>query len=227
MTTRVAAAIFFCLMVATSASAQTSQKAFAGVVVSATTIEDGVSPSITGGIGYQLNSTIGLGFELTFVPQLRPEVPDDPDDRYVQPVFGSIVGFPYPSPIVTFEPDDGHAMIFTANVRLTVPTRSRRFSPYLVGGAGVGTVRDTIEFRVTYPPILLPAFERTVLFPEPAPFRESFSVVTTGFAATLGGGLSILTSDHWSVDADARYVAIFGSRDLQIGRYGAGITYRF
>ena len=225
--TRVAAAIFLCAMVATSASAQTGQSAFAGVVVSATTIEDGVSPSITGGIGYQLNSIIGLGFELTFVPRLRPGVPDDPDDRYVQPVFASIGGFPYPSPIVTYGPDEGHATIFTTNVRLTIPTRSRRLSPYLVGGAGVGNVRDTIEFSVTYPPILLPAFERIVLVPEPAPFRESLSVVTTAFAATLGGGLSILTSDHWSIDVDARYVAIFGNRDLQIGRYGAGITYRF
>jgi opacity protein-like surface antigen len=224
MTTRVAAAIFFCLMVATSAPAQTIQSAFANVVVSAMTIEDGVSPSITGGIGYRLNSTIGLGFELTFVPQVRPEVPHIGD---IQPLSTSIVGFPYPSPIVTYEPGDGHATIFTGNVRLTIPTQSRRFSPYLVGGAGVGTVRDTIEFSVTYPPILLPAFPSIVLVPQPSPFRESFSVVTTGFAATLGGGVSILTNDHWSVDADARYVAIFGSRDLQIGRYGGGITYRF
>lgn len=224
MTTRVAAAIFFCLMVATSASAQTSQSAFANAVVSAMTIEDGVSPSITGGIGYRLNSTIGLGFELTFVPQLRPEVPGVSD---VQPLSASIVGFPYPSPIVTYEPGDGHATIFTANVRLTIPTESRRLSPYLVGGAGVGTVSDTIEFSITYPPILLPAFPQIVPVPVPGPFRESYSVVTTGFAATLGGGLSILTSDHWSIDVDARYVAIFGSRDLQIGRYGGGITYRF
>ena len=223
MTTRVAAAIFFCLM-ATSASAQTRQSAFANVAVSAMSIEDGVSPSVTGGIGYQLNSIIGLGFELTFVPQFSPEVPDD---RYVQPVFANIGGFPYPSPIVTYGPDEGHATIFTTNVRLTIPTRSRRLSPYLVGGAGVGNVRDTIEFSVTYPPILLPAFERIVVVPEPAPFRESFSIVTTGFAATLGGGLSILTNDHWSIDVDSRYVAIFGSRDLQIGRYGGGITYRF
>ena len=44
---------------------------------------------------------------------------------------------------------------------------------------------------------------------------------------TLGGGVGVLVSDRWSMDADARYIGVAGERDIHTGRYGAGITFRF
>jgi opacity protein-like surface antigen len=43
----------------------------------------------------------------------------------------------------------------------------------------------------------------------------------------MGGGVSFAMGNRWSIDGDVRYVAIGGDRDLHIGRFGAGVTYRF
>jgi opacity protein-like surface antigen len=58
-------------------------------------------------------------------------------------------------------------------------------------------------------------------------FTETIRRTTTDFAMTLGGGVGIRLSDRWTVDVDARYLGVAGERDIDTGRYGAGITFRF
>jgi opacity protein-like surface antigen len=206
------------------ASAQAGNGGIAGAAVSAMAIEDGTSASIAGAIGYRFNPIVALGVELTFVPSVTPEARGFPVP--LGPVeFDSVI---FPSPTITVGSDDGHATIFTTNLRLTVPTRSRRLSPYLIGGAGVGTITDNLQYTIIYPPIMLTGLGVPVrAFPLLPAVNESIARTTTDFAAILGGGVSFLTNDHWSFDVDARYIGIFGGRDAQIGRYGGGITYRF
>ena len=43
----------------------------------------------------------------------------------------------------------------------------------------------------------------------------------------LGGGVSLRATDRWWFDVDARYFGVLGDRDLQVGRYGGGVTFRF
>jgi hypothetical protein len=222
----VAAVSLLVIVYSPTVSAQSISGGIASATVSAVSIEDGTSASIAGTVGYRFSATVALGVELMVVPRLTPEVPEILRPLTVSTAFDGIV---LPSPTITVGSDGGHATIFTGNLRLTIPTRTRRISPYLVGGAGVGTVTDKIEYTYIYPPLTLNVpFGQPMIFPSPFPPRtESIDRTTTDFAAAFGGGVSFLTNDHWSLDVDARYIGIFGRRDAQIGRYGGGITYRF
>jgi hypothetical protein len=215
------------------ASAQTTDGGIASATVSAMSIGDGTSASIAGAIGYRFNPVVALGIEYTVVPRLTPEIPEIPIPlggyETVGISFPSPVGISFPSPAVTVEDDGGHATIFTTHLRLTIPTRFPRISPYLIGGAGVGTVTDKIEYTIAYPALTFigPGGQQTIAPPRFLPRTTSVNRTTTDFTAALGGGVSFLAGGHWSFDVDARYMAIFGPRDAHIGRYGGGITYRF
>lgn len=197
-------------------------------VSAATNIVDGTSVSIAGAMGYRFNPLVALGVEFMFVPSLSADIPDIPIPLGLGGQFG---GVSYPSPAIRIGDDGGHATIFTTHLRLTIPTRSRRISPYLIGGAGVGAVTDTFQYTITYPPITFTGLTglggATVIYPSLLPRSEFISRTTTDFTATFGGGVSFLAGDHVSFDVDARYFGIFGRRDAQIGRFGGGITYRF
>jgi hypothetical protein len=224
--TAFAVAAALSVLVAAPVSAQTNSGGIASAAVSAMSIEDGTRASIAGAIGYRFNPIVSLGVELTVVPSLTPDIPEFPTPLSA---LSYVDGISFPTPVITIESDGGHASIFTANLRLTIPTRSRRISPYLIAGAGVGTVTDKLRYTIVYPPIRLTApAGATVIFPAPFPPQtESITNTTTDFAAAFGGGVGFLANDHWSFDVDARYIGIFGWRDLRIGRYGGGITYRF
>jgi hypothetical protein len=82
-----------------------------------------------------------------------------------------------------------------------------------------------------FPSSLLPPFVDPSVF-TPIPFTtlavaQPITWTTTEFVGTLGGGITVLTRPHWSMDIDARYVGFFGNRERHPGRYGGGVTYRF
>ena len=58
-------------------------------------------------------------------------------------------------------------------------------------------------------------------------FSQTYESTTTSLALTLGGGLSILATERFSIDADLRYLGLFGTRDGHVGRFGAAASYRF
>jgi Outer membrane protein beta-barrel domain len=211
-------------------SAQPTSGGFASVVVSAAAIEDGTSVAITGGMGYRLTQSLRLGIELTSVPSLDPDVPSVPSIPVIQ-----ATGLVYP-PIVSYEAEGGHALVFTANLRLDVPTQ-RRVAPYFVGGAGVGSITDRFQVTTSYPSIVFPTPQVPTILPGttlppvplifPPPVVQSISRTSTDFAVTIGGGVTIRTGPHLAFDVDVRYLGFLGSRDLNVGRYGAGISYVF
>jgi hypothetical protein len=223
--TRVLAGAASALLVAASVSAQTSSGGIASAHVAAVKIGEETSASIAASVGYRFTPVVAVSAELMFVPSVKLENRD-----IVTPLesvaFENVL---FPSPIVTADDASGHATIFITDVRLTIPTRSRRVSPYLSGGAGVGTVTDKFQYTISYPPPIflagtgVPAGLVTIIPTR----RETVSRTTTDFAATLGGGVSFATGRNWSVDVEARYLGIFGPRDIRTGRYGGGITYRF
>src|SRR4029453_12437108 len=61
----------------------------------------------------------------------------------------------------------------------------------------------------------------------PPPVVQSISRTSTDFAVTIGGGVTIRTGPHLAFEVDVRYLGFLGRRDLNVGRYGAGISYVF
>ena len=223
---RVAVAAALGFLIAAPVSAQTGSGGVASVTVSAMTIERDTSASIAASIAYRLNPIVALGIELTFVPSFTPHVPDFPTILDAgSTTAGAVSSLIFPAPIFDVDADGGRATIFTGNLQLTIPTRWPRISPYLVGGAGVGSVRDELRYTTTYPQILRPGFGSPIIILPP--IVQSIRRTTTDFAMTFGGGVSMLVSDDWSIDADVRYLGVAGDRDIHTGRYGAGITFRF
>jgi hypothetical protein len=221
---RVTAAAVLGLLLAAPASAQTNAGGIASANVSAVQIGEGTSASIAATIGYRFTPIVSVGIELMFVPRIKPDIPD-----VVTPLEGmAFEGVLFPSPAITVDNEHGHATIFMTNVRLTIPTRSRRLSPYLIGGAGVGSVTDKFEYTISYPPPIFfagaPAGIVTSLIPIR---RQTISRTSADFATTLGGGVGFAAGRKWSLDVEARYLGILGARNVETGRFGGGMTYRF
>jgi opacity protein-like surface antigen len=121
---------------------------------------------------------------------------------------------------ITSVPDvgiDGRAAMFTTNVRVDIPAIGPRFVPYVIAGGGVAHVRDTQAVAASEPvpgiPVVIP----------PRSVTES----STALALTSGGGASVLVGPHISIDLDLRYMRLIAARDRNVGRFGAGFSYRF
>jgi opacity protein-like surface antigen len=217
---RLAAVLSVAILTATPVSAQTESGGLASVTVSAIPINSETKASFAAAVAYRFNRTAALGVELTVLPSFTPLTSEYPLTEATR--------LTYPSPIVRYEPIGGHITLFTGNLRLAVPTRWTRVSPYMIGGAGVGTSRAEIDSVVDYGPIILPnipgSLPRTIVSPI---IRERITRATTDVAVTIGGGISVMMADHWSVDADARYFGVAGQASADLGRFGGGLTYRF
>jgi opacity protein-like surface antigen len=192
-----------------SAAAQTDAGAIVGGAVSAAVAET-TSLSLAGTFGYRLNRVIGFGVELVWTPAIE-RGPDDSD--------GSIV-LPY-----RFVETESDQLIFTTNVRLEIPTTSRRILPYVIAGGGIASRHDDRRFQP------MPLARRSIgAIPTAIPVSFGpieFETTSTGLALTIGGGASFLVSDHLSVDLDLRHVYIREIPDSTIGRFGGGVSYRF
>jgi len=194
--------------------------------VGATSIGDGLSTALTGAFAYQFTRVVGLGVEVTWVPTLTPKVPAIPD---LVAASASISPYIYPAPSIRISPQGGRAVIVTSNVRLQIPTTTSRVVPYVIAGGGAGTIRQDVSIGITFPGIPLPAES---LFPglgsliDSLP-SQSISTSSTSLALTLGGGINIYTTDRLAIDVDLRYLALLGDRDVHLGRFGGGITYKF
>jgi opacity protein-like surface antigen len=197
----------------TPAHAQSGAIANVGVGVVAT---DGSSDlAINGGVGYQFNRSIGFGIELTHMPGLES---------------GIARGFGAPTFIRLGDDGQGHATIFTTNVRVEIPTTMRRVIPFVVGGGGIASVTEPYPIYYATPLTLSTSADALGLsFPVPniRPGPQYFSNTTIAMALTLGGGVSVLATDHLAVDVDLRAIRLLGESGRNLGRFGVGASYRF
>ena len=204
------------LILVAPAHAQSGSGAVASGSVAAAVVDAGTSTSIAGSVGYRFNRVIGLGVELTSIPTLKFTLPTAAPSPYASVVYSNA---------------DGNTLFFTTNVRLEIPTASRRVLPFAVGGGGVAsTIRSyTVTVRPMLPQIPIIPFGGTVIvapvtIPPIVTRSESSS---TGLALTLGGGVSVLATEHVSIDIDLRSLYIRGNPNGSIGRFGVGASYRF
>jgi opacity protein-like surface antigen len=230
LTHRVAFAALLC--VSTPATAAASEGPLAAVAVSATTIESGTSTALSASAGYQFNSVFGLGVELTFVPSLNSDTPLPVDLQLPELLDTGGIGtaiypLPIPRPIVSYSAGDGRATVFTTNLRLEIPTTSGRLVPFVVAGGGVGTVREEFTIDWRYPDVIIQSPGGPLPIVPSRSISQPSSRVFTDLALTLGGGVSVRAADRLWIDADLRYLALVGARDLHVGRFGGGVSYRF
>lgn len=121
--------------------------------------------------------------------------------------------------IPTLKPDQGtggQATVFTANARFELPMATPRLIPYVVGGGGVANIKEKFEVLPAVPagiPVVIAA--------------QSITRSSTDLALTAGGGVSLLVAAHVSIDVDLRYLRLVADRDRNVGRFGAGVSYRF
>ena len=204
------AAVFFivALSLALPGVAQ-AQGALAHGSVAAAISDGETSSAFGGGVAWMFNRAFGFGIELSHLPSLSSNLPrtyyccgiDDSGSR---------------------------ATVFTTNVRLEVPTTSKRIIPFVTAGGGVAGV--TQSYSVIY---ALPVdFERLAsmgllntipILPGPTDVEYT----NTNMALTLGGGASFMVTDHVGIDADLRVLHIMGNDSRNVGRFGAGVSYRF
>jgi opacity protein-like surface antigen len=183
-------------------------------VVAATAIESRTEMAIAGGIGYRVNRFLGFGVEVTSVPVLRPDAATLRSATIIDSLGSAAVLNTVAGP--TISASDGRATVFTTNVRIELPPIATRVIPYALGGGGIANIKD--NFTVTLGPV--PGIPVVI---QPQAVTQS----STDLALTAGGGASILLTGHMSVDIDVRYLRLISSRDLNVGRFGIGVSYRF
>ena len=173
---------------------------------------------ISGGIGYRFNRAIGFGIEFTHVPNL------DTNGQYAFSTLRICCG-------VTGGPHaDGHATVFTTNVRVEVPTTMRRVLPFVVGGGGIASVTEKFPIIYYATPLASQLTGMGIAAPVPDILpgpQQLVSNTTLAMALTLGGGASILLTDHLAVDGDLRVLKLLADTGRTIGRFQVGASYRF
>ena len=196
---RLALIVVIASVVSFAAAPARAQGALVQGPLAAATGGDETSLAFGGAFSYRFNQVFALGVELSHITEVEPR-------------FASIYAG-------RGSDGDGSATIFTTNVRAEIPTASRRIIPFVVGGGGVASVTQSYDVYWA----LLAASAGVSILPNPT----SVDFTTINMALTLGGGASFLVTDHVSIDADLRVLSLLGEADRNIGRFGAGVSYRF
>jgi hypothetical protein len=216
---RLAVTVWILVLLASSAGAQSDAGAIASGSVAAAVLDSGTNASgtnvsVAGSLGYRFNRVIGLGVEVTYIPSLKPALPSNVPSSYAT---------------VAYSAPSGDALFFTTNVRIEIPTTTRRVIPFAIGGGGVAstTQRYTLTVSPLLPPVPVGLVAIPIILPQPVPIQSRPVTTSTGLALTLGGGVSLLATDHFSIDVDLRSLYIRGVDGGAIGRFGVGASYRF
>jgi len=218
--------------------AQDDRGVSAGGSASATSVDSRTSWSFAGSFEYRFNRVAGLELEATAVPTLKSAfspvvLPASSTSSFfsVSGPAGSVtssVALPAIFPSPRFENREGRALFFTNNVRLHIPTTAARLDPYFVAGGGIANVRRTAEIVFDFSP-LIPTLPPGVVIPLPPSriLRQPFSSSSVDLALTIGGGVGVRAASRLWIEADLRLFRLMGEEDRNVGRFGAGVRYRF
>jgi opacity protein-like surface antigen len=92
---------------------------------------------------------------------------------------------------------------FLTKMTVEFPVGHGRIWPYITGGGGVGSLRQTVAFRNA----LLPSQGNDILVPAIFPGPE-FDTTSTDLALTIGGGLDVRVWRGLGIGADVRYLRL-------------------
>jgi opacity protein-like surface antigen len=217
-----------------AARGQDDRGASVGGGASATNMDSRTQLSFSGAFGYRFGRVVGLEIETTVVPTLKSAFPGvtiqtlSTASADVGPQLRALGLAIFPTP--TFTNPNGRAVIFSNNVRVTIPTTTPRLEPFFIAGGGIASVRRTADFGYPIPFALSASSLPTgasIPFPQFRSLTQRVTSSSVDLALTLGGGLSVRVASQMSVDADLRMFRLLGSQDQNMGRFGLGIRYRF
>lgn len=213
MRNRITTVLFAIVALVAAAGEARAQGALVHGTVAAALSGDTTSPAFGGGVTWRFNRALGLGVELSHLPGLEPQ-------------FAHIY-------CCGRGEDETRATVFSTNVRLEIPTVSRRVIPFVIAGGGVAGITEsydvwyaalantidrgavrTGQIRLMAPSTILPG-------------PSEVEVTSTSMALTLGGGASLMLTDRFAVDIDLRVLHLMRDEGRNIGRFGAGLSYRF
>jgi opacity protein-like surface antigen len=207
-----------------AADAADDRGAAVGANISAVNMDSRTSWSASGSFEYRLNRVAGLEIEVTAAPKMKGDLPvatiqalQTPSSLFPNTIAPTI----FPGP--TFTNQRGRAVLLTNNVRLHIPSTSDRLDPYFVAGGGVANLKHSADFVFTPFPLPAGSIISTVLRPTPQPITTS----STALALTLGGGIGVRVASQLWVEGDLRLFRLMDSEDRNLGRFGAGVRYRF
>jgi hypothetical protein len=194
-----------------------AQGALASGAVSALVNDGETSPAFSGSITYRVNHALGFGVEVMHASDIEDET-----------------GFRILPAILPPFDTGTDLTTFTTNVRLEVPTTTARIIPFVIGGGGIAAISR--EYPIYYALAASSGLSEALggvrapaalLAPDILP-QDNYEDVATAMVLTLGGGASVLATEHISIDVDLRVLRLFeqgGARSL--GRFGVGVGYRF
>jgi opacity protein-like surface antigen len=223
----VAVACLLCLPAA--AAAQDERGAVVSGSVHATNIDSHTDVGFSGTFGYRFSRVFGLEIEATAVPELKGPADTFPgilDAVSTSPVGGTIsVTQIFPAPVLADA--SGRLVIFTNNARIEIPTISERVLPYFVAGGGIASTRRTAQFTYTVPNVAAPSGAPSAIPVQLRTIRQPIVSASTDLALTIGGGVGFRVRKRVSVDVDLRLFRILSYDDVNAGRFGLGVRYRF
>ena len=160
----------------------------------------------SGGAGIRVTSLLGLDFEVLWAPDLGV-----PTDVVVIQTFGAAF-----APVEREE--RSRLVAFLTKMTVELPLANGRVWPYLTGGGGVGSLRQTVTFRNLPLPLLGPQ-----IFPGP-----EIDITATDLALTIGGGLDVRLWKGLAVGGDVRYLRLFDNTEgFDFAFVTSRISYRF
>jgi len=236
---RLAAIVALITGVPLAASAQDDRGASVGATVSSLSMDSRTDWSIAGSFEYRFNRVAGLEVEATLAPSLTSPYPyvsvltdasafSTPLSFSDLAAFGFLPTFPtiptiFPPPRVTNE--RGRAVFFTNNVRVHIPTTIARVDPYFVAGGGVASVRHSAD--LVYGPFSATPLPGFGVLPAIPATTQRLTRSTVDLALTLGGGIGVRVAPQVWIEGDLRLIRLQGETDRNVGRFGAGLRYRF
>jgi len=226
--------VLLCLPIAANAE-DDDRGATAAVTVSATNMESRTEATVSGTFGFRFSRIVSFEIEATVVPKLGSafapgaiiQTASNSTD-FASSLFGptgtSVLTI-FPGP--TINNRSGRLVVFSNNVRIDIPTTSTRVTPFFVAGGGVAHVRKTADYTYTFPVTPNPFVIPTVI-PPGRSFTQQLVSTETDLALTLGGGVDVWITEHAAVTGDLRLFRLLGGQDdRNVGRFGAGVRYRF
>jgi opacity protein-like surface antigen len=211
-------AILLLLVCARPQMAHAQSGAVVSGAVGAAVADHATDLELSGGIGYRFNRAIGFGIEFTHVPNL------DTNGQYAFSTLRICCG------VDGDRQAEGHATVFTTNVRVEVPTTMRHVLPFVVGGGGIASITEKFPLIYYAVPLAsqLAGLGISIPTPDILPGPQQLASNTTlAMALTLGGGASFLVTDHLAVDADLRVLKLLAETGRTVGRFQVGASYRF
>jgi opacity protein-like surface antigen len=205
------------LLLASPGLAHAQSGAIVNGAVGAAVVDNATNLEISGGVGYRFNHVMGFGIEFTHVPRL------DTSGQFALSTLRLCCG-------IGDQRVDGHATVFTTNVRVEIPTTMRHVLPFVVGGGGIASVTEKASVIYYAVPLAsqLASMGIPVSTPDilPGP-QQVVSSTTLAMALTLGGGASFPVTEHLAVDADLRVLKLLADTGRTVGRFQTGVSYRF